>query len=119
METVIKFKTFLKDLPEDDKGLDVIDSGKSDTPYVVVTSKSVDVDAYIDMRDERELATRSAIIDIQKDGRNAIKVKLGVASKRETADAVKARQLEDLATLYDGRDKDEQYETMKKIILGN
>ena len=119
METVIKYKTFLKDLPEDDKGLDIVESGKSEAPYVIKSEKSVDVDAYIEARDERELATRSAIIDIQKDGRNAIKVKLGVATKRETADAVQARQLEDLAKLYDGREKDAQYETMKKIILGN
>lgn len=113
----IKYTVNLETIPDDDKGYTISESNNTKKPFKVDGVVKVDMKEYLTTCDINELATRSAIIDIQRDERSKVLVALGITAPRETGATVRAGQLERLQALK-GSIPNDQYENMERLIMG-
>lgn len=113
----VKYTVNLETLPEDTKGYTITESGNTKKPWKVEGVTVVDMEGYLETQDLTELATRSAVIDIQKAERSKVLVELGLTTTRESGATVRAGQLERLQALK-GSIPNDQYENMERLIMG-
>ena len=91
----IKFTVKLDSKPVDAKGFKVVESKDSKKPFAIHGVAKVDMDAYLEGKDLKVLATKSAVIDIQADERDKVLKALGI-----TKVSVKTAYRESTAASY-------------------